>query len=350
MNLAAAPSSPEVVDLRRPVSDDDNAAARRSAPPPNRRSILAGIVLVAFGAALGWLVASPGEPTAPAPDSDARAAPSVGTVDPTPGAVTVGPAAAPVAEPAPLQRPAPNREPTIEAGVTALPDLIELAGPITLVPGLEIGVLLHLEPDGTTTVQLPHPAVPASEVPAPPFIGLPLATVADGVLFSPLAGSLGAVAYWHPGSGISLPLPDEVDTASYLAAAGDLGIFLSAGDVVIHDLGLGIEVLRLQASIGGSPLVQVCVSPDSEAIALIGRNGQSQIYDMDTGRVVGTFSTTTTLRGVAWSGPGQIVYLVDGAGSTATVRALDTLSGAIYDVAMLQHGSNWKLATEGPSC
>lgn len=349
MDAPAAPSSPEVVDLRRLV-DDDNAAAPPSPPPPNRRSILVGILLVAFGAALGWLVASPSELTniAPTPESGTSAVPtpSVGTPEPAPEAVAAVPNAPPVAD----QRTAPDRELTSEAGITAMPDLTELAGRITLVPGLEVAVVVRLEPDGTTTVQLPAPPLRASEASASSFVGLPLAPAADGVLFAPLAGSLGAVAYWQPGTGVSVPLPDEVETVSYLAAAGDLGVFLSAGEVVIRDLALEVEVLRLQANIDGSPLVQACVSPDLEAIALIGRNGQSEIYEMDTGRAVGRFSTTTALRGVAWSGPGQIVYLVEDGGTNPMVRALDTVSGATYDVAMLQNGSNWKLATDGPSC
>jgi len=154
----------------------------------------------------------------------------------------------------------------LQAGVTGLDEVGQLAGPITLVPGLELAVLMHLDPAGAVTIQMPELPLLASEASSPPFMGLPLASVADGVLFVPLAGSLGAVAYWQPEIGVSLPLPEEASTASYLAASGDLGVFLSAGEVVILDLALGVEVLRIDAELNGSRLVQACMSPDNSAL------------------------------------------------------------------------------------
>jgi hypothetical protein len=342
----------EVVDLRR-AGDDVNIVAT-SPPPPKRRVILVGFLLVVIGAVLGWLVASPSDPTdtPSAPESSAPVAPTprAATQDPQPGTVAQDVDMTQGSESAAEQQRRPDRELTLQAGVTALGAVGQLAGPITLVPGLEVVVLMHLDPSGTVSIQMPEPPLLASEAPSPPFMGLPLASVADGVLFAPLAGSLGAVAYWQPEIGVSLPLPDEASTASYLAASGDLGVFLSAGEVVVRNLALGVEVVRLDADISGLSLVQACVSPDTSAIALIARDGLSRVFDMETGEVVQTFVTTTTLRGVAWSAPGQIVYLIDGTGNDRLVQALDITSGQEHAIASLHQGSNWKLTTDGPSC
>ncbi len=223
------------------------------------------------GAVVGWLVASPSDPTdslsAPEPSAPVASTPPAAAQDP-PQSEAVAQAVDTVQGPEPPaeQQPRPDRELTLQAGVTGLDEVGQLAGPITLVPGLELAVLMHLDPAGAVTIQMPELPLLASEASSPPFMGLPLASVADGVLFVPLAGSLGAVAYWQPEIGVSLPLPEEASTASYLAASGDLGVFLSAGEVVALDLALGVEVLRIDAELNGSRLVQACMSPDNSAL------------------------------------------------------------------------------------
>ena len=74
------------------------------------------------------------------------------------------------------------------------------------------------------------------------------------------------------------------------------------------------------------------------------------MFDIDTGELVRAFVTVTPLRGVTWSGPGQIVYLVDGAGSDQLVHALDVSTGHRHAIASLQQGSSWISTTDGPSC
>jgi hypothetical protein len=85
MDVPAAPPAVEVVDLRR--SGEEEASTVAMPPPrPKRRGILVGVLLVVVGAVVGWLVASPSDPTdslsAPEPSAPVASTPPAAAQDP----------------------------------------------------------------------------------------------------------------------------------------------------------------------------------------------------------------------------------------------------------------------------
>ena len=223
------------------------------------------------------MIASPTEPLAEESAPDAQALAPAPSNPPSPSntaPASTAPASTDAIEAAapPTQRPARESTPlapTLEAGVKPLERVNELVGPVSLVPGPDVSVQLLLQPDGTVAVAIPeHTPVVGGTDGSPGYLGYPLANVAEGVLFAPLAGNLGAVAYWRPGVGVSFPLPDATTTTSYMAASGDLGIFLSIGEVVVRDLARFADILRVEARIDGSPVVHACANLENTALAL----------------------------------------------------------------------------------
>lgn len=337
-------TGPHVVDLRGPDGDD------REDDPPTAEATgakwLAGVALLVVGGLIGWLIALPaGQPdpevAQPAPTTIASPVPTATPAD-----------AGAVARDALLDDPGvplePRRERLAEAGLQPLVGVAALEGPITLVSGFVGTDGIRLSPDGR--VALVAAATGFSPPPSPgAFAGYPVGEVDAGVLFVPTDYALGAIAYWTAEGGVTLPIPEAPYDTSFLAAAEALGVFLSAGDIVVRDLERAENLLRIDGSIEGEPVVHACLSPDGDAVALVADTGSVVVVDVATGTVASRLDTSTSRFGIAWTSGGQLARLVT-EDDVALVVATDLATGIDHEVARLDDGAGWKLTTAGTGC
>jgi hypothetical protein len=341
------PLDPHTVDLRSTTRPPDGHEPNPSGS--NRRAVLGALGILVVGLVLGFSIASignvdpePRENAAPLVEGPTQRPLDASAVDTvSPGDVQSEPTSSPVPGVSGLEG---VQIPAQAAGLEPLPAAGALAGPLTLVPGLDSGIALRLAATGTVSIVVSAPAAQVLDIPAGAARGFPLAAVADGLLYSPTDYALGAVAYWRPNGGTALPIPDEPSRTSFLSARDDVAVFLSAGEIVVRDMRTFSDVMRLDAAIDGVPVTQAWVSPDSHQLVLVTRDGRGRVLDLDDSQtVLVEFTTDLAPRGVTWTAPGQLAFIV--ATSTGqVVRAIDVATGGAVDVARLGGSTSWRLA------
>lgn len=345
---------PDVVDLRSSDPEPDRTPDPRASP--RRSAVLGGIALLVLGIAIGWLLAGDDGADEPAPAAsepapDATPPPLVresdaGAPDAAPLADERQDGGPPIGSGLLTDPPGSGRQPVLVASITPLADVARLAGPIRLTPGMDAAVELGLDAAGSVSIGAAGTrADSGAGLPPEAPRGIPLRGVADGLLFVPTDYALGAVAYWSPRSRTALPVPDAPYGTSYLSARGDLGVFLSGDEVVVRDLRRFADVLRVDRFISDMPIIGAWVDPSGSAVVMVSREGLGRAVAFADGTTLVEFTTDTPLRGVAWTGPDQLAFLVTDDGRQL-VRALDVTSGATWDVAGLEAGSTWRIVAQ----
>lgn len=325
-----------------PVGEKVEAGNGDRSARPRSRAIVAVALIV--GLAIGWILA-----LGFGGDAKTESAQELSPEEPAPTVVPGVPNDAPSAA---ADEPA-NRRATplnLEAEVTLL-GIDALAGPVTLLPGFGGSTAVRINPTGQAPLSLVYD-VSGSDgiVPEGEFNGLAVGELDDGVLFIPHDHALGAVAFWNERDGVTLPLPSAAYDTSFLAAAGDLGVFRSGGDVVVQDLAERREQQRLPAEIDGSPVVHACLGPTSDVLALVSSEGSIAVYDLASGAEVATASTTTPRFGVAWAGADQLVWLGNDAQQDKPMVMLFDLADETRTGVALLGNTSWTLETLGTGC
>lgn len=182
--------------------------------------------------------------------------------------------------------------------------------------------------------------------------GWPFAGYDGGVLFHPNdADTYGEVAYW-PTGGQPEPFGLAVGSdATIHQITGHLAVLLFPGPVVKL---IGVETLEEVLSYAvpseGQPhVVNVCLSPDAQQMAVMSSSGPLEVIQIPTGKTVAHIQDEEIVSIVGWAAPNQFLYVTESQGRTQMI-SLDIKTGSTARVARLAALGNWRIATSGQGC